>query len=364
MAPGNPEIVSPDPPIEPLLQLNSVSCAYNGNPVVEQVSFHINPGEIACLLGPSGCGKTTTLRAIAGFEPVSAGEIRLDGRIVSQSGHRIPPEKRHLGMVFQEYALFPHLSIWDNVCFGLREHHNGERKRIGEKVLELVGLADYRSRFPHELSGGQQQRVALARALAPEPSLILLDEPFSNLDVDLRRRLSLEVREILKEQGTTALLVTHDQEEAFAMSDRVGVMSEGSLQQWDTPYTIYHEPVNRFVANFIGLGHFIRGKALTPDTVDTEIGVIRGNRAYPWVKDTPVEILIRPDDILPDANSTLTATVLQKTFIGASMLFRLQLRTGSIVDAQFPSHTDFEVGQEVGIRLEADHLVAFPSPTP
>jgi iron(III) transport system ATP-binding protein len=349
--------------MEPLLQLNSVCCTYSDSTVVQDLSFHINKGDIACLLGPSGCGKTTTLRAIAGFEPVAKGEIELDGLQVSGPNLLIPPEKRFLGMVFQDYALFPHLTIWENVCFGLRKASKTQRKSTAAKVLELVGLEQYINRYPHELSGGQQQRVALARALAPEPNLILLDEPFSNLDVDLRRRLSLEVRDILKAQGTTALMVTHDQEEAFAVADRVGVMNDGQLQQWDTPYNIYHEPVNRFVANFIGLGHFIRGKAMSPELVDTEIGVIHGNRAYNWLPDSPVDILLRPDDILPDPDSPLQAKVLQKTFTGASMLFKLQLPTGSVVEAIFPSHNDHDVGTMVGIRLEADHLVAFPSPT-
>ena len=330
---------------------------------MKNLSFHINRGDIACLLGPSGCGKTTTLRTIAGFEPISGGSIELDGQEVSSARHIVPPEKRNLGMVFQDYALFPHLTIWENVCFGLRKQSTAERKSVAAKMLELVGLEQYQQRYPHELSGGQQQRVALARALAPEPSLILLDEPFSNLDVDLRRRLSLEVRDILKAQGTTALLVTHDQEEAFAVSDRVGVIESGELQQWDSPYNLYHEPINRFVANFIGLGHFIRGKAISPQLVDTEVGVIHGNRAYGWHKGSPVDILLRPDDILPDSESPLRAKVLQKTFTGASMLFKLELPTGSVVEALFPSHNDHQVGETVGIRLEADHLVAFSSPT-
>lgn len=350
--------------MEPLLQLDGVWCAYDDSTVVEDLSFHINKGDIACLLGPSGCGKTTTLRSIAGFESITQGSIKLDGMQVSAPKLLVPPEKRNLGMVFQDYALFPHLTIQENVCFGLRRASASKRRSVAAKMLELVGLEQYANRYPHEISGGQQQRVALARAMAPEPSLILLDEPFSNLDVDLRRRLSLEVRDILKSLGTTALLVTHDQEEAFAVADRIGVMNEGKLQQWDSAYNIYHEPLNRFVANFIGLGHFIRGKALSPDLVDTEMGVIRGNRAYQWVPESPVDILLRPDDILPDPDSPLQAKVLQKTFTGASMLFKLQLPTGSIVEAIFPSHNDHEIGTMVGIRLEADHLVAFSSPTP
>ncbi len=348
---------------QPLLQLDGVGCTYDGSAVVEDLSFHVNKGDIACLLGPSGCGKTTTLRAIAGFESITHGSIQLDGMEVSAPNLLVPPEKRNLGMVFQDYALFPHLTIQENVCFGLRRASQSKRLSIAAKMLELVGLEQYANRYPHEISGGQQQRVALARALAPEPSLMLLDEPFSNLDVDLRRRLSMEVRDILKALGISALLVTHDQQEAFAVADRIGVMNEGKLQQWDTGYNIYHEPLNRFVANFIGLGHFIRGKALSPELVDTEMGVIKGNRAYQWLPDSPVDILLRPDDILPDPDSPLQAKVLQKTFTGASMLFKLQLPTGSIVEAIFPSHNDHEIGTMVGIRLEADHLVAFASPT-
>lgn len=352
------------PHSEPLLKLESVRCAFGdsagpANTVVNDLSFHVRQGDIACLLGPSGCGKTTTLRAIAGFEPVTGGTIFLSGKPVSTASHRVAPEQRHLGMVFQDYALFPHLTLWENVCFGLRKLSRAEKQKVAARVLELVGLEQISHRYPHEISGGQQQRVALARALAPEPALILLDEPFSNLDVDLRRRLALEVRDILRQQGTTALLVTHDQEEAFAVSDKVGVMQDGQLQQWDTPFAIYHEPANRFVANFIGLGHFVRGKALSPELVETEMGVINGNRAYHWVKGAPVDVLLRPDDIQPDPSSHLHGKVLQKTFTGASTLLKLQLPTGSVVEALFPSHNDHQLGELVGIRLEVDHLVAF-----
>lgn len=350
--------------MEPLLKLESVSCRFDNEVVVDNLSFHINPGEIACLLGPSGCGKTTTLRAIAGFEPVSGGVIYLNGQPVSTARHRIPPEQRHLGMVFQDYALFPHLSLWENVCFGLRGLSRQEKKKVAQRVLELVGLDQISHRYPHEISGGQQQRVALARALAPQPSLILLDEPFSNLDVDLRRRLALEVRDILKHQGMTALMVTHDQEEAFAMADKVGVMQAGLLQQWDSPYTLYHEPANRFVAGFIGLGRFIPGQALAADQVRTELGIIQGNRAYPWPAGTPVDVLLRPDDVQPDPASPLRGRILSKQFTGATSLVQIRLASGTVVDALFPSNGEEQPGDEVGIRLDMPHLVAFPSNTP
>ncbi len=342
-----------------LLNLHGVSCGFSGQPVVQDLNLHLNVGDIACLLGPSGCGKTTTLRAIAGFEPLLAGEIQLAGEVISRVGFTLPPEKRRIGMVFQDYALFPHLSVAQNVAFGIRQHPR--REQVTAELLELVNLNHLGKRYPHELSGGQQQRVALARALAPEPRMLLLDEPFSNLDGELRRRLSMEVRDILKARGTSAILVTHDQEEAFAVSDHVGVFRDGLLQQWDTPFNLYHEPLTPFVASFIGQGYFIRGQLLTPDTVQTELGIINGNRAYNWPVGSPVDVLLRPDDIVPDPASPLQARVSGKTFLGAATLYRLQLPTGSQLEALFPSHADHQPGDLVGIRIAADHLVLFPA---
>ena len=342
-----------------LLNLQGVSCGFAGQPVVQDLSLHLNQGDIACLLGPSGCGKTTSLRAIAGFEPLQAGEIRVSGEVISSRDYTLPPEKRRIGMVFQDYALFPHLTVAQNVAFGIRQHPRHEQ--LTAELLELVKLGELGKRYPHELSGGQQQRVALARALAPEPRLLLLDEPFSNLDGELRRRLSMEVRDILKTRGTSAILVTHDQEEAFAVSDHVGVFQGGRLQQWDTPFNLYHEPLTPFVASFIGQGYFIRGQLLTPDTVQTELGILNGNRAYRWPIGSAVDVLLRPDDVVPDAESALQARVSGKTFLGAATMYRLQLPTGSQLEALFPSHADHQPGDLVGIRIAADHLVLFPA---
>ncbi|GLZ84714.1 ABC transporter ATP-binding protein [Metapseudomonas resinovorans] len=344
---------------EMLLSLHNLSCGYHEQQVVRGLNLHLNAGDIGCLLGPSGCGKTTTLRAIAGFEPVLEGEIQLAGEVISRAGFTLAPEKRRIGMVFQDYALFPHLTVADNVAFGIRKEPDNERK-VGE-LLELVKLSHLAKRYPHELSGGQQQRVSLARALAPEPRLLLLDEPFSNLDGELRRRLSQEVREILKARGTSAILVTHDQEEAFAVSDQVGVFRDGLLEQWDTPYNLYHEPLTPFVASFVGQGYFIRGQLISADAVTTELGTIRGNRAYTWPHGSAVDVLLRPDDIVHAPDSELRAKVIGKTFLGAATLYRLQLSTGSQLESIFPSHADHQPGQEVGIRIAADHLVVFPA---
>jgi iron(III) transport system ATP-binding protein len=342
-----------------LLAVNNVEIRYQQTVAVNDLSFHVKHGSLVSLLGPSGCGKTTLLRAIAGFEPLTAGEIILGERIISRPGQSLPPEKRRIGMVFQDYALFPHLTITQNIGFGLRGHTKKQQRIIADNMLELVGLSGMGDRYAHELSGGQQQRIALARALAPKPELILMDEPFSNLDVELRERLSIEVREILKDQQMTGILVTHDQNEAFAMADQIGVINQGKLQQWDTPFNLYHEPANRFIADFIGKGTFLPGTMADHDAIHTEVGLLQGNRAYPWSRGTKVDLLIRPDDILPDSKSPLRGRISQKAFKGAEILYTLQLESGSTVLSLFPSHLDHQVGETVSVRFNMEHIVAF-----
>lgn len=343
-----------------LLEVKNVDVSYGKKTVLHDVSLHVNRGNFACLLGPSGCGKTTALRAIAGFERVDKGEIRLRGKVVSRPGSSTPPENRKVGMVFQEDALFPHLTVEGNIAFGVKKHERRQRPGVVEEMLDVVGLKGLGDRYVHELSGGQQQRVALARALAPAPDTMLLDEPFSSLDVDLRARLGEEVKDILKQRDVTTILVTHDQNEAFALADHIGVMREGRVLQWDTAYNLYHEPADRFIARFVGQGVFLRGTLIGPDAVDTELGVIRGNRAYSWPKGSKVDVLLRPDDILPDPEGAVSARVVSRAFKGAQILYGLKLPTGSSLLSLFPSHFNYETGETVGIRLAVDHLVAFP----
>ncbi len=349
-----------------LLELKNIQHAYGKQVVVNDLSLTLKKGEIGCLLGPSGCGKTTVLRCIAGFEPISAGEILLNGVVVSNANSGLPPEQRHIGMVFQDYALFPHLTVAVNIGFGLHRMPKTERASRVAELLQTVGLADASSRYPHELSGGQQQRVALARALAPRPDLLLLDEPFSNLDVSLRERLSLEIRDILKNQNATAILVTHDQDEAFAIADVIGVMHRGEIQQWDTAYNLYHKPANRFVANFIGQGVFLPGRVLDSRHVEIELGVLTGDIPHECTADChlcceghPVDVLIRPDDIVHDDASPVQAAVLHKAFRGADILYTLRLPGGGVALSLVPSHHNHAIGEKIGIRLEADHVVAF-----
>ncbi|UCD89673.1 MAG: ABC transporter ATP-binding protein, partial [Desulfobacterales bacterium] len=263
------------------LEVKHISKAYNGSCVISSLSFELQKGHIGCLLGESGCGKTTVLRCIAGFEPIQSGFIFIDGSLVSSSTDRIPPENRRLGMVFQDYALFPHLTVRKNITFGLERLTKQKQNHRLMEMLDLVGLLGDAEKYPHELSGGQQQRVALARALSPNPDLLLMDEPFSNLDVALRERLSIEVRNILNELGISVLLVTHNQNEAFAMADTIGVMKDGSLEQWDTAYNLYHRPKSQYVADFVGEGTLIKGRVTSADEVQTELGKLKGRFSYP-----------------------------------------------------------------------------------
>jgi len=343
-----------------LLEAWGLCHGYNGHQVLNDFTLALERGRIGCVLGPSGCGKTTALRCIAGFERVASGRIALDGQEVSAPGRTVPPELRRIGMVFQDYALFPHLTVTQNIGFGLHSLEPTQRaRRVGE-MIEVIGMASTAGAYPHELSGGQQQRVALARALAPEPRLLLLDEPFSNLDVDLRERLGLEVRDIIKQLGTTAILVTHDQHDAFAIADEIGIMSRGRIEQWGSPYELYHRPATRFVADFVGQGTLLPGVALEGNRIQLELGVFENAVPGDWPRGAAVDVLLRPDDILHDDASPLQARVLHKAFRGAEFLYTLQLPGGGRVLSLVPSHHNHAIGESIGIRLEIDHLVAFP----
>lgn len=327
---------------------------------MHDVSFSLQDGQIGCLLGPSGSGKTTLLRAIAGFQPINAGQIIVRNETVSDAQSMLPAEKRRIGMMFQDLALFPHLSVADNIAFGLNSSRNGSKDRVDE-LLTMVNMQSLKNQFPHELSGGQQQRVALMRSMAPKPDLMLLDEPFSSQDTELRVQLVQEVREILKEDGVTTIMVTHDQHEAFAIADSIGVLNQGRLSQWDNAYNLYHTPANRFVADFVGEGVFICGNIIDNNTVQTELGNVTGELAFDLPSGMQVDLLIRPDDIIHDDYSTYRGTVLKKNFRGADHLYTLRMPGGTNVMCLAPSHHDHKLGENIGVRLKLDHLVAFPN---
>ncbi|MGE0096826.1 MAG: ABC transporter ATP-binding protein [Hydrogenophaga sp.] len=349
------------------LNISQLSVRYAGLPqaAVDGVSLGLRAGDIGVLIGPSGCGKTTLLRAVAGLERASGGGIVLDGETVSDGQHHMPAEQRRIGMVFQDYALFPHLDVGRNIAFGIEKLPRAEREERVAEVLRLVGLAGMQARYPHELSGGQQQRVALARALAPRPRLLLLDEPFSNLDVDLRERLAHEVRGILKAAGATALFVTHDQLEAFAIGDVIGVMHEGHLHQWEDAYALYHRPATRFVAEFIGHGVFAPAQIRMDGhdvSVQTPLGPLQDVEECPLPTAYEAglcDVLLRADDIVHDDNAPVKAQILRKAFRGSEFLYTLRLASGEVLMTHVPSHHNHAVGEWIGIRAEVDHVVTF-----
>ncbi len=343
-----------------LLEVQSLSCAYEKQTIVDRLDFAIAPGEIACLLGPSGCGKTTVLRAIAGFNPVASGRILQHGHEISSPKYTLPPEQRGIGVVFQDYALFPHLSVFDNISFGLTKLSRAAKKVAVTEMLQLVELPDISERYPHELSGGQQQRVALARALAPKPKLLLMDEPFSNLDTDLRRQLALEVRRILKAQNIAAIMVTHDQEEAFVISDKIGILANRRLQQWGTPTQLYYQPINPMVAGFVGKGELFVGRCLTDTCVETELGTIEFAEPFGVAAGSAISLFIRPADIRPSRDQGhVTATVLQKEFLGSSVVYQLSLPSGRLIESEIFDPLLIEVGEQVSLHVSAHRPIAF-----
>ena len=351
-------------PVPPLLALARVSKRFGRDrpPAVDGLSFTLERGQILALLGPSGCGKTTTLRLIAGFEALDEGQVSIAGSVIASAGGTgVPPEERGVGVVFQDYALFPHLTVADNVAFGLRRRPRTERAIRVRQILDLVGLTDFAQRYPHELSGGQQQRVAAARALAPAPALILLDEPFSNLDADLRAQMRDEVEKILRATNTTAIFVTHDQEEAFTIADQVGVLNRGRLEQLGPPETIYHHPATPFVAEFVGAADFLPG-LVTSGGIVTEIGTF-GNveGREPGEK---VKVMIRPDDVtfVPDAAGD--AVIVRRDFRGPETLYSLALPSGHRVHSSQPSYAAFVKGTRVRPEANGLHVVSFPDGGP
>lgn len=344
------------------LEVNSVDHAYPGRAVgLGGVSLQVEAGQIGCLMGPSGSGKTTVLSCIAGLEPVSAGQIVINGQQMSSADKTVPPEKRKVGMVFQDFALFPHLSVADNIRFGAGDQ-NG---KAVDEMCELCGLSKLKDVFPHELSGGEQQRAALARALAARPQVLLLDEPFSRLDETLRERLARQVRDILKSRNLTSLFVTHNQHEAFMLADSGGVINQGVVCQWDEIYNLYRRPQCAFVASFVGDGALLRGILADGGKVEMEMGMLSGQSRHGGFLLAPgdaVQVLLRPDDIqLAENGQGVAAKVEERAFRGPTTLYALRLASGGRVFSQWPSHLNFHPGDEVKVRAQVKDLVLFPA---
>lgn len=341
-----------------ILDLQNVTKRYaeNASPAVDNVSLTLQQGDILGLLGPSGCGKTTLLRLIAGFERSQTGKVRIGGQIVCDASTYIPAEQRDIGIVFQDYALFPHLNVAENVGFGLKHFSKQQiQKRIAE-VIALVRLEGLEKRYPYELSGGQQQRVALARALAPQPQLMLLDEPLSNLDIQVRLRLREEVREILKAAGTSAIFVTHDQEEALAISDIVGVMRQGHLEQIGTPEEVYTDPASRFVAEFVTQANFLPARR-QGNLWETEIGSFEFTANH---TDDTGEIMIRQEDFILKPAIDASVVVRTRRFLGREYQYCLQTRSGKELHARTMTDTALPVGTRVQISIVGNVVHIFP----
>jgi iron(III) transport system ATP-binding protein len=335
-----------------MICVHGVSKRFGTVQAVDEADLCVERGEIVALLGPSGCGKTTLLRLIAGFEHLDAGEVRLEDRRVSGHGTWVPPERRRVGMVFQDYALFPHLTVAENVGFGVARRDRD--RRVGE-ALELVGLEAFRGRYPHELSGGQQQRVALARALAPSPSLVLMDEPWSNIDPLLRACMRADLAELLRGIGVTVVLVTHDREEAFSIADRIAIMRAGHVVQEGSPEQLYLAPAERWVAEFVGAGNFVPGR-LDGELVDTLLGrfpVTNRNGAV------DVDVLIRPEllELEPDADGT--AEVVAREFRGHDVFYRVRLGDGTTLVSQRPSNEVVPLGSRVTVKPHPGRVPVF-----
>lgn len=325
------------------LAVSNLSKSFGSVLAVDSVSLELPKGAFLALLGPSGCGKTTLLRMLAGFERPDQGSITLGGRVLENGRLRLPPERRQIGLVFQEYALFPHMDVAANIGFGV-DGRAARRQKVAE-MLDLVGLAGLGKRMPHELSGGQQQRVALARTLAAEPDLILLDEPFSNLDPALRARVRSEVWGILREFGATAIVVTHDQEEAFSLPGFVGVMLEGRLLQVDSPLRIYQEPATRDVAAFVGDANFLPGER-RGGRITWPFGTLTSAGA-----DGSVEVMVRPEDLAIDEASAITARVSEAEFFGRDQVVSVEMDGGSCLRVRLLRGSEFQPGERIGLRV-------------
>ncbi|MFQ5896791.1 MAG: ABC transporter ATP-binding protein [Candidatus Methylomirabilia bacterium] len=328
----------------------------NPRPAVDALTLTVETGEIVALLGPSASGKTTILRLIAGFETPEGGVIEIGGATVTDGSRVVPPELRGVGMVFQDYALFPHLTLAQNIGFGLRGLDRAARERRTREVLARVGLEEVAGRYPHELSGGQQQRVALGRALAPAPKLILFDEPFSNLDPDLRAQVRREVVEILRTTGSTSIFVTHDQEEALLMADRVGVLNAGRLEQLDRPEEIYHWPATRFVGEFVGSADFIPGRVVA-EGVETEFGMFQNQGRLPV--GAGVQVMIRPDDIDLTPAVDGAGVIVSRQFRGSEVVYAVRLPSGQLVHSSQGSTSPYGVGTRVRVQANPIHVVTF-----
>ncbi|MGF1741093.1 ABC transporter ATP-binding protein [Vibrio profundum] len=338
------------------LHIQDLVCGYGRQEVLKQVSLEINHGDIVCLLGASGCGKTTLLKALAGLLPAASGKITLQGETITDDQWQLPPDKRHIGMIFQDYALFPHLTVAKNIAFGLRHLSKSLQGNKVTEMLELVQLSALAERYPHQLSGGQQQRVAIARSLASQPDLLLLDEPFSNIDAQVRHQLVVEMRQLLKQQGVTAVFVTHSKEEAFAFADQLAVMNQGEIEQYGPASQLYHHPASRFVANFLGGGSYLAATRISEHEFSTELGKVTARAQTDIAISAPCEVLLRPQQIQLNVQHNSDIRVIEQQFMGDHCRYVIDMKGNKMLASASES---LGIGQGVSVSLAGQLALAF-----
>ena len=340
------------------LSVSQISFSIDGNKILDNLNFEVAEKDIVSIIGPSASGKSSLLRLIAGFETIDSGKIKINNIIVDNNQKFIKPQNRNIGIIFQDLALFPHLNCKDNITFGISKWPKNKKDMRLTRLMDLLNITEISNKYPHEISGGQQQRVAIARALAPKPEILLLDEPFSALDEELKEQLMLDVKNLLKEENITSIVITHNIKEAFQLSDKIAYLSEKKILQYDTPYDMYHKPSTKEIANFCGIGSFLKGTVVDANHVSTSLGVLFG-KTIPYVKGEIVYIMIRPDDVIHDDNSAASAKVIEKNFHGADFLYKLELKDGQNIFCYTPSHHNHSINEIIGIKAQIDHLILF-----
>ncbi|WP_045493371.1 ABC transporter ATP-binding protein [Vibrio hyugaensis] len=338
------------------LSIKNLTCQYDDQTVLESLSLEVEQGQIVCLLGASGCGKTTLLKAIAGLLPLSSGQMSLNCLTIDDGKNWLPPERRNIGMIFQDYALFPHLTVAENIAFGLKNESAQQKLIKVEEMLGLVHLKGYGDRYPHQLSGGQQQRVAIARSLAYKPDLLLLDEPFSNIDTQVRHELIREIRKIFKEQGVTAIFVTHSREEAFAFADKMAVMNHGVIEQYGTASELYYQPSSKFVADFLGGGSYLVAKRISDNEYQTHLGVVEANAQQEIQVDDECALLLRPQHVQITADEESAIKVLEQHFMGDHCRYVIDVNGERLLAT---SAQALNVGDSVIVKVETQGVLAF-----
>ena len=340
------------------LEIEDVSLSIEGNLILDNLSLNIDEHEIISLIGPSASGKSSLLRIIAGFENISSGKVKLNGLIVDDQSTIVQPQNRNIGIIFQDLALFPHLSCKDNIIFGITNYSENHKRQRLDRLCNLLDITSIKDKFPHEISGGQQQRIAIARALAPGPEILLLDEPFSALDEELKETLIHDVKNLLKEEKITTIVITHNIKEAFQLSDKIAFLDNKKIIQFDTAYNLYHKPYTKEIANFCGIGSFINGTIIDANHVSTMLGDIFGD-ASKFKIGSNVSVMIRPDDIIHDDDSAQSAKVIEKVFLGSDFLYKLELTKGEKIYCYTPSHHKHAINEVIGIKPVIDHLILF-----